>query len=511
MKTNKLDRRDFLKLAGLLPFSIATPNLANLPPLPQQAGNPHNVIIVVFDAFSANNISLYGYQRETTPNLARLAERAVVYHNHYSGGNFTTPGTASLLTGVLPWTHRAFHHRERVEKSFVHRNIFSAFQDYHRIVYSHNPLVDVYYEQFREYISDWIPRDRLFLRNDVIIPKFFKQDEDIASVSWVRSIKNKEDEFAYSLFLSHLYEIYQEEKIKDFRPQFPLGLPNIAGDNYYILEDATDWLVENTQNFPQPFLGYFHFLPPHAPYATHKDFYGRFASDGWTPAHKHPDLFFSDVNYKEEQDLKKRKNYDEFILYVDSEFGRLFEYLDASGLSENTWIVLTSDHGEMFERGITGHKTPVLYEPVIRIPLMIFEPGRKTRSDVHMPTSAVDLLPTLLHVTGHEQPDWSEGIVLPPFSDSNLDTDRNIYVSESKKNKKNAPLSVATVTLIKGQYKLMYFYGYDELRGEERIELYDLERDPEEMSDLYVANSETAKELLYELKTKLAEVNEPYQ
>ena len=506
----RITRRDFLKLAGLLPLSVAAPGLANSLPSGEQTRNPQNVIMVVFDAFSACNISLYGYGRETTPNLARLAERAVVYHNHYAGGNFTTPGTASLLTGTLPWTHRAFHHREKVEEPFVNKNIFSAFQGYHRIVYSHNPLVDVYFEQFKKGIEDWIPRGRLFLRNDIIVPTLFSGDEDIATVSWVRSIKNKEEGFAYSLFLSHLYELYQEEKIKDFKPQFPNGLPNIAGDNYYTLEDATDWLGENLRNFPQPFMGYFHFLPPHAPYATHKEFYGRFAHDGWKPERKPPDSLFSDTNYKEEQDLKKRKNYDEFILYVDSEFQRLFEYLDVSGLSENTWVVLTSDHGEMFERGITGHKTPVLYEPVIRIPLMIFEPGRKTRADVHWPTSAVDLLPTLLHVTGQKQADWTEGIVLPPFSDSHPDSGRNVYVLEAKKNKKYAPLSLATATLVKGQYKLMYFFGYDELGGEERIELYDLERDPEEMNDLHVSKRETSGEILNELKTKLAEVNEPY-
>ena len=99
---SQITRRDFLKLAGVLPLSIAAPRLVNSLAPVQQSGKPQNVIIVVFDAFSAYNISLYGYQRETTPNIARWAERAVVYHNHYAGGNFTTPGTASLLTGTFP-------------------------------------------------------------------------------------------------------------------------------------------------------------------------------------------------------------------------------------------------------------------------------------------------------------------------------------------------------------------------------------------------------------------------
>ena len=114
---NQITRRDFLKLAGLLPLSYATPRLVDSLKKIDQSGIIQNVVIVVFDAFSAHNISLYGYRRETTPNIARWAERAVVYHNHYAGGNFTTPGTASLLTGTYPWTHRAFG----LDKKFVEK------------------------------------------------------------------------------------------------------------------------------------------------------------------------------------------------------------------------------------------------------------------------------------------------------------------------------------------------------------------------------------------------------
>jgi arylsulfatase A-like enzyme len=103
-----LTRREFIKLAGLLPLNIAA-----LPGGLPQIGDPstarQNVLVLVFDAWSAANISLYGYPRQTTPNLERLASKAIVYHNHYAGSHFTTPGTASLLTGTTPWTHQAFN------------------------------------------------------------------------------------------------------------------------------------------------------------------------------------------------------------------------------------------------------------------------------------------------------------------------------------------------------------------------------------------------------------------
>src|SRR5688572_25448852 len=99
-----INRRDVLKIAASLSLgAIGSPLVRFIRAGEQGATDKKNVLIVVFDAFSARHISLYGYDRLTTPNLSRLADRAVVYHNHYAGGNFTTPGTASLLTGTLPW------------------------------------------------------------------------------------------------------------------------------------------------------------------------------------------------------------------------------------------------------------------------------------------------------------------------------------------------------------------------------------------------------------------------
>ena len=65
---------------------------------------------VVFDAWSAYHLPFLGYPRNTTPYLNTLLDQAVVYHNHISAGNYTTPGTASLLTSSYSWTHRAFNH-----------------------------------------------------------------------------------------------------------------------------------------------------------------------------------------------------------------------------------------------------------------------------------------------------------------------------------------------------------------------------------------------------------------
>ena len=508
----QITRRDFLKLAGLLPLSMAAPRLtSSLASLSHVQTDQPNILVIVFDALSAYNISLYGYQRDTMPNLTELAERAIVYHNHYAGANFTTPGTASLLTGTLPWTNRSFKIGS-LSKTFFEKNVFSAFPSHYKIAYSHNFLVEMMLRRFRKNIDDFMRTEKLLLEGS-IVPSFFENDKDIFTVSWIRYFEKGADRITYSLFLPYLNELNNlivDANYARLKLQYPRGIPGISDSPGhladFLLEDAIDWLQENLGLLPNPFMGYFHFYPPHSPYRTHRDFYHRYI-DEKAPAQKPMDLFGRNGFY---QVNKLRTEYDEFIPYVDREFGRLFDHLDKSGLLDNTWLILTSDHGEMFERGISGHVTPVLYEPLIRIPLLIFEPGRTKRLDVHQNTSAVDVLPTLLHVTGQEQAVWAEGSILPPFSEMEPSSDRSVYALEAKRNELNDPLTTATIALMKDQYKLMYFFGYEKLGDEERIELYDLKNDPGELNDLSSTKRETTAELLNGLKHKLAEANEPY-
>lgn len=509
MKKTDLTRRDFLRLAGLLPLSLVAPRSVAAWRLGPQ---PRNVIIIVFDALSAHHLSLHGYPRETMPNLSRWLDRAVVYHNHYAGGNFTTPGTASLLTGVLPWSHRALDLGDRVEPAFTDRNIFAAFQDYYRIAYTHNPYVDALLAQFDRQQQEHVPLETLLLTRDGSAPALFDADRDIADVSWDRAMNSVEDEYAYSLFFSRLLGAYQKKVVAGLQPQFPRGVPHIGAGNYFLLEDALDWLADTLDRLPQPFMGYFHFIPPHHPYRTHRDFYRSFSGDGFSPTHKPLDPF-AFQKYSSASLRRHRVNYDEYLLYVDREFDRLMSRLQGASRLEDTWVVLTSDHGEMFERGILGHITPVLYQPLLRVPLIVFEPGRKVRADVFSNTSAIDLLPTLLHVTGQPAAGWSQGQVLPPFVPAEPDPARSLFVVDAKTSPPGAPISKASLAVIKGQAKLVYFLGFDApgTGGAERIQLFDLRDDPEELDDLSASKPGLAGDLLAELRQTLTEANRPYQ
>ena len=499
-------------MAGLLSGGAAlSPFLRIMPPSePAQTGKK-NILIIVFDALTAQNMSLYGYGRETTPNLQRLSERAIVYHNHFAAGNFTTPGTASLLTGVYPWTHRALQVAARIYAPVRSHSLFHAFARYHRIAYSHNPLADRLFYDLHGALDNHLDVERLLLNSDGMIQTLFRNDEDAASLSWARAVKQEPiGGSSYSLFLPSLYRGWRAGQVEDLEKSFPLGLPFIRVDNYFILEDAVDFVSSELGLSPTPFLAYFHFIPPHEPYRTRAEFYGRFRGDSFRPPEKPTDVFGGRTRTRPFLRAARRE-YDEYLLYVDAEFARLYQQLEDSGLLEDTWLIVTSDHGEMFERGIWAHTTPVLYQPVIRVPLLIFEPGRTSRLDIHTATSAVDLVPTLLSVAGEAPAPWAEGTVLPPFGQA-ADAKRSVFALEATANRRLAPLTVATLMLIRGRHKLMYFTGYPELgEDNQRVELYDLQADPEELENLASSQAQVTRTMLDELKAKLAEVNAPFE
>jgi arylsulfatase A-like enzyme len=266
----------------------------------------------------------------------------------------------------------------------------------------------------------------------------------------------------------------------------------------------------------RPFLGYFHYLPPHSPYNTRKEFVDRFLEDGLKIITDKPANPYFKKNKDETLNMGFLNNqiqkYDEYILYADSELGRLFDSLEQSGILDNTTVIFTSDHGELFERGFFGHRNPVMYEGLTRIPLLILDPVIKTRRDVFTSTSSTDVLPTLLKIHGKAIPEWAEGKPLPLYSNSPVDPERNIYSVEATDSQRTGPLGPATVMLVKGKYKLTYCLGYQKRKSDAPyFELYDLENDPEELNNIYSEDSSIAQDLRNEVISKVNKVDKPYQ
>jgi arylsulfatase A-like enzyme len=503
-----LSRRDFLKaLTVLSAGSLAAASLPTLSRLRAPSDKP-NLVILVLDALTARNLSVYGYARQTTPNLDRLAARATVYHSHYSAGNFTTPGTASMLTGLLPWTHRGINLGGLIHEQFVDQNIFSLLQDeYFTAAFTQNYYAEVLLGQFRRGIDrhiisssyyEQVDRPLLgqYFPNDPV-PTYYGLDDFVFSGRSVPS----------SPFFAFLASLFQETASLEDHPQagYPYGLPNNFFYSYRN-DVAFAGIQQEILNLAQqsPFFGYFHMFSPHEPYRPRQEFVGKFPK--LDMPFKKPTKF-STLDISHESIQARRMDYDEYVADVDSEIGKLVDGLSAAGVMDNTCFIITSDHGEMFERGEYGHITRLLYDAVIHIPLLVLVPGQTARTDVTAPTSSLDLVPTLLHLAGKPVPAGLVGRILPGLGGT-ADSERSILTVEAKENSSFGPLIQGTISLIQGHSKLIHYMGYP--KKPETFELYNLQDDPEEMKDLFEADPSTASSMKEELLDSLADANRPF-
>ena len=501
---SKISRRSFLKMVGGAAPAIFFPQVASLAEnaLMKSAASKPNVIILLFDAMSARNLSVYGYPRPTTPNLERFAERSTVYHSHAAGGNFTIPATSSLLTGTYPWTHRAINHRGMVHQNMVDKNVFRAVgTDYQRLAFPQNVWADLIVSQFANDIDTLLPSG-LYGSVDYLKGELLQNDKNMA----IRSLDDfvfKEHELA-SLFLAPLLSaMYFRDAARLSKEGYPRGVPN--NENYplyFRLEDLFDGLATLVPDLQSTF-AYIHLYPPHAPYRAASKFDRQFI-DNFHPLRKEVHRLSSHSSNSRLESA--RRFYDEYVASIDWEIGNLFDTFEKEGVFENSYVIVTADHGEMFERGEVAHTTPLLYAPVTNIPLLISSPGQTTRHDVYAPTNAVDVLPTVAHLTGNPIPDWTEGVLLPGLGGVE-DFERSTFSVEAKKVSSFGPLSTATVSMYKGTHKLIYYTGYE---AKDSFELYDLENDSEELEDLFPAQPVIAKKLKEELLDKLSDVNKPY-
>lgn len=498
-----IHRRDFLKLLSLLPAAFYAGRRRTAAP---QSETDLNILILIFDSWTYENSSLYGYPRQTTPNIKKWADRAAVYHNHWAAGHYTYPSTASLLSGVLPWTHKGYWPGpEMFLPRFETDNIFTLFDTHFLSAYSNNSLAESVIARMGAGTLDLFPpREHLALQQPNFWEPLFKRDRDIYDVSWVRSMDLSEDGFANSLFAARLLGIAQNRLQRRYADLYPRGLPVMVGNFNFLLEESIDWIAAQTAAQPEPFLNYFHLLPPHEPYTTRADYIDLFKDDGYEPIYKptHP---LADQERSREDELALRRGFDEYLAFVDAEFDRLMGMLEQSGQLDNTIVILTSDHGEMFERGIYFHMVPSFHKPLIHIPLLIFTPGQTGRIDIHDLTSTVDVLPTLLHLTGKPVPAWMEGQLLPPYNPS-PDPERMVFSADLRHNPKDGPIINGTGMLRYKDWKLTHIFGseakYEPLSGE-LYELYNLAEDPEELTNLHGQAPDIETDLIASLTDKI--------
>ena len=186
--------------------------------------------------------------------------------------------------------------------------------------------------------------------------------------------------------------------------------------------------------------------------------------------------------------------YDAEIRQLDDQLGRFFEELAAAGLWEDALVAVVSDHGEEFlEHGSLLHGR-TYYQEIVRIPWILRGPGIPPGRRIAAPVHLVDVAPTLIALAGVEAPEAAamDGLALAELVRGEVAAPpERLLFAEADHN--NAEPDIRRLVRTP-RHKLVY----DQLL--ERVELYDLARDPREQLDLAASESALAARLLDELE-----------
>lgn len=410
-----------------------------------------NVLLVVLDTVRADHLSLYGYDRETTPNLARLAGRGIVFNQARSTAPWTLPSHASMMTGR--WTHE-----------------LSAGIN-HPLDGTHPTLAE--FLGSRGYATAGFVGNTTYCGVESGLSRGFAHFEDhdltVLDTIWNTALGQR-------ILLPLLWP---PEKRAG-------GHPN----NYHresaesLRRSLTTWLQ---QQGDRPFFAFLNLYDAHNPYIQPAEFRRRFGKrEGTVTDLKNLDRWFIQDKSKLSADEIGfvLDAYDDGIAYLDEQLGRLFDDLDRAGRLANTLVIITADHGEeLGEHGLYGHASS-LYDGEIRVPLLIFPPGeRHAGKRVNSQVSLRDLAATVIDLTNQgESPFpgrsvaryWTDGAALEP-SPSLTEVDAPVM---SPPNQGRSPV-------FRGPMKAVTFDHFVLIKnGHGKEELYDVEADPRQLNEL---------------------------
>ena len=400
-----------------------------------------NVILIVVDTLRADHLGCYGYFRDTSPTIDRLANEGVLFPDAHATAVATGPAFTSIITGLYPIHHGCY---------VTPYNLFNLFD------------ID----------------DSISGLAEMVWQKGYTTCAFDGLLSFASPMKQMARGFEYyvNYSLSPLTHMDRkaaqcnEDGAHGFRGHIPASIPGGV-----INKRLLPWIREHSE---EPFFLFVHYWEPHAPYNQPEEFRGLFH-------HKRGD--YSDLKverssagyeyvpgwgkvgelWEEEKDELSIDLYDGEVRYVDTLIKEVIDSLYESGIADDSLIILTADHGEQLgQHGIYGHGG--LHEAVTHIPLIMWGPksipgGKVIPGYVHH----VDIAPTVLDVIGSETTPALDGTSLLPIIDGRK-TGREELVLEDEEER---------ALLCKG-WKYIYDYERDV------DALYDLANDPMEVVNL---------------------------
>ncbi len=445
---------------------------------PQRALNPElndspNVLILLVDSLRPDHIGAYGTALASTPSIDRLAGEGILYEQTVAQSNWSRAAVASLLCAQLPSAHGVVDRRDRLDPSVT--CLQEVLQEHGLVtgaLFNHPDLVRRYGLQQG---FDWYP---------YLAPRF----PLFASQSASRL---------------GLYRV-----VRRLRAERTPVVPGI--EEYYqpapiVLDEARHFIEANRDR--RWFL-VTHLMEPHppllqdSPVGTVAVWEGR----GAPPVVEHD---------------AARRAYAGAVAIVDEHIGRLLDWLDEQGLSEDTLVVLTSTHGIALgerDRWGTGGS---LHDELLRVPLIVRLPDRQLAgSRVPFQVRHMDLPVTIAHELGVAVPkSWQGADLIDDELLAAAHGDRDWLTAVSAWERSEASRAALSESGVIGRLDIsLRAEGWKLLRSGRRdphaaatLRLYRVSRDPGETVDLAereVAVRERLERLMMEQLTQAQHIRE---
>lgn len=309
------------------------------------------ILLYVMDSLRPDFLSCQGYPKKTSPHIDQLAQEGVLFTNAFAQSTWTRTSGASLLTSTYPSVHGALT------------------------------------------LSDSLPASIPTLPQELKRKGF----ETMA----LSSMGNISPFFGFGKGFDHFIELYKEKSVIERRRK--IRFRGLGGERHFRTrgEEVPVVTSEDINTFLFPFLQenrgkdlfvFIWSIDTHDPY-FHRD--PSLAPFG----HSSDEIVLADevTKMRSEDDLQRlRTLYEDMIYYNDHHLGILIEKLKEMNLFDQTFFILTSDHGESFgEHGVNSHGG-VPYDEVARIPLILKFPDRPFHDVCSGLAQHVDLIPTIL-------------------------------------------------------------------------------------------------------------------
>ena len=415
-----------------------------------------NVILITIDDLRADHISLYGYSKNTTPNLERLAKKGILFEQAITVGGYTPFAFPPILASVPPPLNRE-EFRCYIKNKTTIAEILKE-KGYCTAAFVSNPHLSRFYNY-----------DKGF---DVFEDNLMSKTP-IQTSSLRRTLRHIKP-------LRYAYHLLQNLSLK---------LP------YMTVEEtnnkAVSWLKQQSGHF---FL-WLHYMDVHPPYISPEKYIEEFCD---RPVSRRKIFHLSRKRMSNKANLSLQEKellsnlYDAGIKYVDDGIAEFLKQLQQ--IQSNTIVIITSDHGDGL--GELGSDDFVLYEVNIHVPLIIYYPKIGQGIVVKQQVSLIDLAPTIIDLIGCERvPNFHGKSLLPLIRGEMVETGCIISIDvEPVSNTKH--FSCRTE-----KWKLIVTEG-----AEDR--LYNLQNDPGETINLIDKEQRKARELKSRILDYISQLDE---